>query len=208
MDLELRIITPCSEKDEDCLMCLLKEAIGRVEDRYYHLPYNGVLAEYQRPERSFTSELYHQLRTIQRDNKCGIEEFTLHVEINKQRTNGNDWELKCGNDVIFKSRVVPDLVLHAAQNDRKYQGLICEVKTSLNITRLNFINDLEKLLIYTDKYLHFDYACFIFIGSKKQLEYELNRVNETRSNLIDCIRKKKIFFFTKEERQTNVYQIN
>lgn len=155
--------------NQNGVFAILNKAISKIkENEYVKIDYGRVERGSQKPERAFVAELYHQLRCIQESNKHPIlKDLKFNVEINKQG------DLITGLKFIdnYKiKRVVPDLILHYHQNNAnsKMQQLVCEVKSSYCITKVNFEKDLVKLLLYKKSRLKFQNS-FHFFRHKKRI---------------------------------------
>lgn len=190
--------------NQNGLIEVLNKAISKIKDNeYVKIDYGRVERGSQKPERVFVAELYHQLRCIQESNKHSIlKDLKFNVEINKQG------DLITGVKFIdnYKiKRVVPDLILHYHQNNTnsKMQQLVCEVKSSYCITKVNFEKDLVKLLLYKKSRLKYQNACFIFLGTKKEL---FNYLMMVYDELIQLIKENEVIFITHDKNKWNFYE--
>ncbi len=202
------------ERATSAIIEILKLALDNVTNDYIKVEYSNVNANNgnQKPERVFVAELYHQLRMFQEDCDCKnkkakfkglgiLNNLTFNVEPLKQR------RLLVNDEIIdsYKfNRVIPDLILHHSQNDKKSnnQQLVCEVKSSYYITIENFKKDLAKLFLFKSRRFNYQNACFIFLGSKEELCKYLLVLNEKYIEQI----KGKIIFITRDNNKWNFYE--
>jgi hypothetical protein len=159
---------------------MLLKALDNVETGYMEMLYNR-LGRLQRPEHAFTSELYHQLRKLQENNK-NLQNLKFHVDLTKMSYNGRN---KC----IFKinkRNVRPDIVLHDSHNSTNHQELVVEVKMD-GTEPIKIIDDLLKLLYYKLSNLHFKNCILIYTGSLSNIEGILSRF--LSENIKKCLIK-------------------
>ena len=71
--------------DENCTLICLNKALNNVEIKYMRQQYQYVRAGFQKAERVFVAELYHQLRKMQEHNVCDLQNLLFHVETTKQK---------------------------------------------------------------------------------------------------------------------------
>jgi hypothetical protein len=133
---------------------LLKNAIKRIEQKYF-----------ERKERDFAYELYHQLRLLELPNKTEVT-----CEHPKHRINFNDAILQ--DKLIKKSffrdgtnenkRIYryPDLLIHEFEN-RDQQLLAVEIKKRGNANQIR--KDLAKLVVYCRGELNYKKGILIII---------------------------------------------
>ena len=98
---------------------ILQEAIINIAPKYMSFEAVGLLDGYM--ERTYGYELYYQLRNLQ--EKAGYNEFTIHAEPQKRRTEffKNILERLSqtsheSQDEEFQKRVMPDLLVHLPNN--------------------------------------------------------------------------------------------
>lgn len=203
------------ETDKSAIIKILKHALDNVTNDYIKVKYSNVNAHNgnQKPERVFVAELYHQLRMFQEECDCKnrrsklkrlaiLNNLTFNVEPLKQRRLAIGDEIN--NYYNFK-RVIPDLILHHSQNDKKSknQQLVCEVKSSYYITIENFKKDLAKLFLFKSRRFNYQNACFIFLGTKEELCRYLSVLDK---EYIDRINSEKIIFITRDNNKWNFYE--
>jgi hypothetical protein len=190
-------------KELDSSIKILGEGLKKVHKDYIEIAYQNVGKNSQKPERVFVAELYHQLRILQGENKYkSLNNLRFNVEITKQ---GNLKDIDSLIDQYKIKRVIPDIVLHHSQNKRDTQNqlLACEVKSSYYITKSNFERDLIKLLLYKSNRFNYQYACFIFLGTKEELcKYLLGLGDLLRGRLANS----SIKFITYETKSWSFYE--
>ena len=121
---------------------LLKKALESVKSEYFIFRYLNVAAGFQKPERVFVAELYHQIRVCQEQN--GINNIIVHIEPNKQ--NLGQYNNECIRD-FRPQRLSPDIVMHAGQDNKDHQNLVCEVKMEGASYKKIFL-DIKKLMYF------------------------------------------------------------
>ena len=128
---------------------ILKESILNIEETYIQFEAVGLLDGFM--ERTYTYELYHQLRTSQ--EKYHLNEFVIHAEPEKVRTfffkelleriKNEKIENESYDD--FQKRVMPDLLIHIP-NDQNGNISIVEVKPEKGrIDKKGFTKDIQVL---------------------------------------------------------------
>lgn len=174
----------------------LMKGLLRVKGVYLQVPYDQIGNGFQRPEASFTAELYHQLRILQ--SEFNYDDLILHLDLGKYRLNRNNQntEIKCLNH-FDRNNLRPDLVLHRAQNNIDKQLLICEIKMK-GANGISVFYDLQKLIFYKSPRLKFKNAIIIFTGSKQELEEIL--VLHCTPTFLNCLYDNEILFATKEKK--------
>lgn len=159
------------EKEE--LFQLLIKSIKKVREDYF-CRYDGSLLE-----RPFCYELYHQFRSIQKNDNSLI----LSGEPSKSLSSIMNESIYPSSD-SDKDRVYPDFILHKNLNDTlpENQIMAIEVKQKYNINTANLEYDIKKLQKLVTK-LHFDYGVFIAIGmTNEELMTELKKINKNIYN--------------------------
>lgn len=163
--------------DIDCLEKLF-QAIVAVDERYIKYgSFSEELKDFETEnplERVFTYELYHQWRKLIE----GEKDLVLNGEI-----------IKCTSN---SKKYYPDFVLHGGQENCEYQEIVCEVKRFCSLSQSNMIQDLQKLLIFTDSenadatFNHpFKFGVFIVIGC--ELKTILKMLDGTAENYNEII---------------------
>jgi len=192
-------------QQNDIVQFLIK-ALDNVEESYMIQRYNYVIAGYQRPERVFTSELYHQLRLLQEDpNEISMGSLAFHVELNKQGFYNS--QIKCMPQRQFR-RLSPDIVLHKSQDNssRKNQLLVCEIKME-GATWRKIYKDLQKLLVYKLSRLKFQNAVLIYTGSKTSFENKLQSILgdiellKSDDTSFKCLKKHKVIIVLPKDKK-------
>ncbi len=171
-------------------------ALNEVDAEYYEMRYDNVVGGFQKPERVFNAELYHQLRKLQEDTMNEIFKIhpdlvelplKLHLELVKVPSS-YDSTNQCIGD-FYPKKISPDIVFHGGQNNRKKQLLAAELKMDgANI--VNIIRDFQKLLFYKLSYLKFRNAVFIYTGTKSDIEEKL--IHGLSKHMLECLMKNKI----------------
>jgi hypothetical protein len=173
---------------------LLLESLRNVSSEYLKHDYRNVKQGFQRPERLFNAELYHQLRLIQEN---GFTNFKIHTELNKRplRLHSNitkrphkPEKIPC-IDNYFPPSIEPDIVFHAGPNNLKNQLLVAEIKME-GAYYLDILKDLNKLLYYKLSYLKYKNAVFIYTGYKSSFEAKLEK--HLYNEMIQCLIKNNI----------------
>jgi len=163
----------------------LIEAFQQVEQKYYSWwsikHFNGKVENqqinYQRIERVFAFELYHQFRKQMEFNSIDFTDLLLNAEPLKNFV----YEILATENYLLIDSVnhqhsfIPDLVLHKGQDTvgKENQKLTIEIKAQLEP---DVKKDLSKLLLMSDKF-GFEYGVFITINSKQ--EYITNKIKES-----------------------------
>lgn len=183
------------EKEPNGAEIFLIKALNNVSPQYLKMRYDNVRGGFQKPERVFNAELYHQLRKIQ-ENITSFKEFNIHQEITKQKLHlhldlvklpGYEENIPCIGD--YKPRKIsPDIVFHGGQSNIDNQLLVAEIKMD-GTSWINIIKDFQKLLFYKLSRLQFKNAVFIYTGTKENLEEILFTLH---SSLLECLRKNEI----------------
>lgn len=172
----------------------LLKGLNQVEIGYLEWEYHGVEREFQRPEKTFSAELYHQLRINQE-----LENYTLkiHFDITKRTSLNNN--NPCLNG--FKpSKIEPDIVFHGGQNNLEKQALVAEIKME-GVNNSDILYDLNKLLYYKLSFLNFKNACFIYSGYDTDLSNKLN--GYIGDKFLECIIKHEIIVATRVKGKKN-----
>lgn len=195
----------------------LIQALNAVKISYTIFAYDKVASRFQKPERVFTAELYHQLRKKQDESITeqlninqevtkmvgfSINDFTINAEPNKQSISAKNGLNECLGTIDYK-RLSPDIVLHKNQNnfERINQRLICEIKMS-GSSQSNIYKDFRKLLFYKLSRLQFQNAVFIYAGttdSLKNIIEGLNYTSKENQSLLKCLKKHQIIFVVPEK---------
>jgi hypothetical protein len=148
----------------------------------------------QTTESLFSHEIYHQFRKIigllngERDCvisgnlhkyiKSTIEEdsdfanryknLRLDTNVYKSFVSG-DFDLLAYNlkdlKPDWKKGIYPDLVLHEGQDSERLQKLLIEIKTTIKLEEERIIEDLDKLLSFSN-YYNFDFGVFIIVNNE------------------------------------------
>ncbi|MBQ7420177.1 MAG: hypothetical protein IJV17_05490 [Prevotella sp.] len=140
--------------DEDNLLLDLFKSILSVSEEYLFV--NSRPSQHH-TERVFAYELYRQWANRIQINYHG--NLILNGEIGK--------ETKLFDSIANEGYRFPDLVLHHSQNDTNYQGVICEIKTSI-VGVTDFEEDINKLKHFVcgdTKKRIFKFGVFILVGS-------------------------------------------
>lgn len=172
-------------------------ALNEVAEEYFEMGYANVKSGFQKPERAFNAELYHQLRKLQENignnDKFKIHPdlikhpFKLHLELVKAPSSYHR-NIQCIGD-FYPKKISPDIVFHGGQNNLKNQSLVAELKMDGTNT-VNIIKDFQKLLFYKLSYLNFENAVFIYTGTKSDIEEKL--VLGLNEHMLECLMKSKI----------------
>lgn len=147
---------------------MLINALSKVSDDYigYDIDRNSEKSV-KHAERVFAYELYHQFRSLMKDN-CG---YYLNGEI-KKSSEILKWE---SNKDCY-----PDLVLHGnpIQIEKDTQYFLCEIKMDYNNL---ILDDLDKLAKLFDSNLEFKNYISLLVGiSKECLEEKINNQRKER----------------------------
>lgn len=163
----------------------LIEAFHQVEQKYYSWwsikHFNGKTENqqinYQRIERVFAFELYHQFRKQMEYNPLDFKDLLFNAEPLKNYV----YEILATDNYFLvdsetsQHSIIPDLVLHKGQDTvgKENQKLTIEIKAQL---KPDVKKDLSKLLLMADKF-GFEYGVFITINSKQ--EYITHKIKES-----------------------------
>ncbi len=180
---------------EKLLLC----ALNNVHSGYLVISYDRVARGFQRPERAFNAELYHQLRKIQDDDPNNFD-FKIHQELFKYP---NSFNLELNSIPEDKkiipcignynpNKISPDIVFHNRQNDLVNQLLVAEIKMK-GCSTSKIIKDFEKLLFYKLSYLSFENAILIYSGTKEDLD---SKIQDFDDGLLSCLADNKIVVVT------------
>jgi hypothetical protein len=182
--------------------------LNQVEQEYLKMRYDKNISGFQKPERVFNAELYHQLRKLQENigsyNNLKIHPelvknpFKLHLELIKNPSN-NSRNILCIGDFVPK-RISPDIVFHDGQNNLNNQLLVAELKME-GASVTNIIKDFQKLLFYKLSYLEFKNAVFIYTGLKSSLEEKL-KLGLT-NQMVECLITNNIVIALQEKQNNN-----
>jgi hypothetical protein len=149
---------------------ILRIALGNIKARYF-----------QRGERDFSYELYHQLRLM--------KEIKEPVEVTCETGKTKLITLRDSifkNDLIrqhffvedtynnFVYRRIPDLIIHE-YNTRDHQLLAIEIKKA--ITRQNVLKDLAKLAVYCHGRLKYKKGILILVNADERRVRQFPNVN-------------------------------
>ncbi len=143
----------------------LKSALGKINQKYFN-----------RGEREFCAELYHQLRILlEKQKNIEVTTETIKTQISYTDNIFNDPKIR---DYFFnpknkfsdKIRRQPDILIHD-YNTANNQELIIEVKKNHNTTLIK--SDLSKLIVY----------CCGRLNYKKGILILLNTSNQTIDNI-------------------------
>ena len=186
-------------KNENQEINTLIKALHNVDKSYMIQNYDRNRDYYQKPERVFVAETYHQLRKLQ-ESVFILEHLSIHVDINKDIRH-SQIDSQCIGDDFNRNRLSPDIVFHLSQNDasKENQKLICEFKMS-NTRKSLIIKDLKKLIFYKISRLQFQNAVFIFCGNSSEFERKLNGIS---TEMLQCLIKNKIIVILQKEQNTN-----
>jgi hypothetical protein len=204
------------EKELNGAEILLIKALNNVDRRYLKMRYDKIKGGFQKPERVFNAELYHQLRKIQ-EKITTYQEFSIHQEITKHKLHFHLDLVKlprleenhpCIGDYSPR-KISPDIVFHGGQNNTDKQLLVAEIKME-ETSWVNIIKDFQKLLFYKLSRLKFQNAVFIYSGIKEDLEAILFTLPLP---FLECLQNNKIIIvlpLTNNEQnyEWKAYQIN
>jgi len=190
---------------------LLLHALKNVDDSFLQFTYSRVVNGFQRPERAFNAELYHQLRKFQDDSR-DLTNFRIHQEIFKfpikfhldlQKTSNQIINIPCIGDYV-PTRVSPDIIFHNNQNDLLNQLLVAEIKMNGCSTR-KLVKDLQKLLFYKLSYLKFKNAVLIYSGTFEDLE---NKFQDLDDEFLMCLIEHKIVIATFSRKKWEFFEFS
>jgi hypothetical protein len=190
---------------------LLLHALNKVNDSFLQFTYSRVVIGFQRPERAFNAELYHQLRKFQ-DESLDSTNFRIHQEIFKhpinfhldlQKTSGQIIDIPCIGDYV-PTRISPDIVFHNSPNDLLNQLLVAEIKMKGCSTR-KLVKDLQKLLFYKLSYLKFKNAVLIYSGTMEDLE---NKFQDLDDDFLRCLIDHKIVIATRSNKKWGFFEFS
>lgn len=128
---------------------IFEKSILNIEDIYIQFEAVGLFDGFM--ERTYTYELYHQLRTLQKDYH--INEFVIHAEPEKARTfffkelvkRIEKEKIEHESEEDFQKRVMPDLLVHIPKDPNGNIAVI-EVKPEKGkIDKKRFTKDIEVL---------------------------------------------------------------
>lgn len=177
----------------------LIKALNNVDESYMIQNYDRNRNYYQKPERVFVAETYHQLRKLQ-ENGFILEHLSFHIDINKDIRH-SQIDSQCIGVDFNRNSLSPDIVFHLSQNDTNPQNqkLICEFKMSIT-QRTSIIKDLEKLIFYKESRLKFQNAVFVFCGNSSTFEQKLKGIP---NEMLHCLIKNNIIVILQKEQITN-----
>ena len=162
----------CNLKISEQCLEMFKEAIERVDKKYFYFPIASKNKEntviYR--ERVYCYELYHQLRTLQENSYINLnKQVDINCEPNKR---GHDWIANGCN---------PDFIFHKAG---KMNGnyLVVEVKNNLNISLINSCEKIEgvykdftNLCKFVKKY-KYQKGCFYLYGQGENKKDKIKKI--------------------------------
>lgn len=186
-------------KEKNIAVEYLISALNSIDNQYLNIKYNKI-GGFQKPERLFNAELYHQLRKIQDEGFNVATELTkikLHIELVKIPGIGVH---PCIGDYRPR-KISPDVVFHNSQNDTTNQLLVAEIKME-GASWVNIGKDFQKLLFYKLSRLQFKNAVFIYTGSKDELEEILFRFS---NNFLRCLQDREIIIVIPKMLQNKKY---
>lgn len=190
---------------------LLLYALNNVNDGFLQFTYSRVASGFQRPERAFNAELYHQLRKLQEES-ADSNNFRIHQEIFKYpikfhldllKTSSQIINIPCIGDYV-PTRISPDIVFHNSQNDLANQLLVGEIKMKGCSTR-KLVKDLQKLLFYKLSYLKFKNAVLIYSGTLEDLE---NKFQDLDNDFLRCLIGQKIVIATRSNKNWDFFEFS
>lgn len=186
-------------KEKNIAIENLISALNNIDHQYLNMKYDRIVGGFQKPERLFNAELYHQLRKIQEDINVASEltKMKLHIELVK--TPGIEVHPCIGD--YRPRKISPDVVFHNSHNDTTNQLLVAEIKME-GASWVNIGKDFQKLLFYKLSRLQFKNAVFIYTGSKDALEEILFRFS---NNFLRCLQDNEIIIVLPKMQQNEKY---
>ncbi len=188
--------------------------LNQVTEEYFEMSHLGDEIILQKPERVFNAELYHQLRKLQENGYYEVgrihPDLVKHIKLHLETTKVPPAIINnlCIGD-FHPKKISPDIVFHTGQDNIDNQLLVAELKMD-GASRINIINDLQKLLFYKLSALQFKNAVFIYTGSKKDLERKLEF--GISKKMLECLIKQYIFIALHQikggKKMWNIYQFN
>ncbi len=186
--------------------------LNQVGEEYFQMRHLGNENILQKPERVFNAELYHQLRKLQDNGYYEVgrihTDLVKHIKLHLEKTKMPSAIINnlCIGD-FHPKKISPDIVFHTGQDNIDNQLLVAELKMD-GASRINIINDIQKLLFYKLSALQFKNAVFIYTGSKKDLERKLEFGMSKK--MLECVIKHNVVIalrlFKGRKKMWNIYE--